>query len=109
MNIHTTFPARAILLLSLCLGAGTAAAVPFSNGDFSAGLSDWTALPGNGSVGVVGGQAQLDTGPGDDPFSAILVQGDDGNFAFANPVMLDPTDAVLSFDVEFLDCIKYVL
>jgi len=78
-------------------------AVPFTNGDFTSGLSSWNDASGSGSVLVSGGVSQLETGSGVDSFSSVLVQGDDGFFNFLSPVSLAASDRFLSFDVQFLD------
>ena len=78
-------------------------AMPITNGDFSAGLTEWNNASSTGTVTDVSGVAQLDTGTGDDPFSAVLVQGDDGFFTFGSPINLGVDDLFLNFDVNFLD------
>ncbi len=80
-----------------------ASAVPFTNGDFSSGLTGWNDASSTGTVSVVGGAAHLETGAGADPFSAVLVQGDDGFFFFTPPLSLGISDNYLIFDVDFLD------
>lgn len=97
-TITKVFSGVLLALISL-----PALAIPFANGDFSSGMSSWNDASTTGNVSVVGGVAQLDTGSGDDPFSAILVQGDDGFFTFASPITLDASDLILSFDVNFID------
>jgi hypothetical protein len=78
-------------------------AIPFTNGDFSSGLSGWNDASFTGSVSESGGIAQLDTGAGADPFSAIIVQGDDGFFNFNSPISLQADNLYLNFDVQFAD------
>ncbi len=78
-------------------------AVPFTNGDFSSGMAAWNDASSSGAVNVVGDVAILDTGAGDDPFSAVLVQGDDGFFNFLAPISLGSDDLYLNFDVRFDD------
>lgn len=88
------------LLSLLTLGAH---ATPLQNGDFSAGLDNWNNA-GAGDATVEGGAAVLQTLMGNlaDPFSAILVQGDDGSFSFASAFAL-PSDTIsLQFDVRRL-------
>lgn len=83
--------------------AGPVSAVPFVNGDFSAGSSGWTDASATGSASVVAGQAQLDTGPGAGLYSSVYVQGDDGFFSFTSPISLDSSVNYLNFDVAFID------
>ena len=78
----------------------SAHAIPFTNGDFSAGSAGWNDASDNGSTSIVGGVAQLVTGDGTSPFSSILVQGDSGFFDFTNPVSLGADHLYLNFDVQ---------
>lgn len=94
---------KACITLCLMLLAGPVFAVPFTNGDFSAGAAGWTDASVTGSVSVVAGQMRLDTGSGNDPYSSVLVQGDDGFFSFASPISLDSSVNYLNFDVAFID------
>lgn len=89
----------AVLALSVAMSAH---AIPFANGDFSSG-SGWNDFSGNGSTSIAGGQAQLETGAGADPFSAILVQGDDGSFGFLSPITLASNVTTLTFDASFIN------
>jgi len=93
-----TFSGALLALISLPVFA-----VPFANGDFSSGLSSWNDASATGTVSVISGEAQLDTGSGTDPYSAILVQGDDGFFNFGSPITLGASDSYLNFDVSFVD------
>ncbi len=79
----------------------TVNAASFGNGDFSAGGNLWNDASGSGSVSFGGGQAVLETGAGADPFSAVIVQGDDGLFNFASPISLANDVNWLIFDVSF--------
>ncbi|MDH5445720.1 MAG: PEP-CTERM sorting domain-containing protein [Gammaproteobacteria bacterium] len=79
----------------------TAGAAMLTNGDFSTDGSGWSDASSTGAITFVGGAAQLDTGSGDDPYSSILVQGDDGFFSFLNPISLGAGEAFLNFDVNF--------
>lgn len=74
-----------------------------TNGDFASGLSGWATVIGNGDVQASGGQAVLSTGRGTDPFSAVLVQGDDGNFNFPSPILISSNDIFFKFDALFAD------
>ncbi len=94
---------KTCIILCLMLLAGPVFSVPFSNGDFSAGAASWVDASATGSASVVGGQAQLDTGLGSDPYSSVFVQGDDGFFSFGSPVSLDSSVNYLNFDVAFID------
>ena len=94
---------KACITLCLTLLAGPVFAVPFANGDFSAGAASWIDASATGSASVVGGQAQLDTGSGASLYSSIYVQGDDGFFSFASPISLDSSVNYLNFDVAFVD------
>lgn len=87
----------------LALVTGPVFAIPFTNGDFSAGTTGWTDASGTGSASVVVGQAQLDTGSGTDPYSSVFVQGDNGFFSFTSPISLDSSVTYLNFDVAFID------
>lgn len=97
MLIRKTIAAFILLIA----GSGVAQAMPFQNGDFSSGLDGWTNA-GAGDAIVESGAAVLSTLPGDnaDPFSAILVQGDDGNFGFATAFQLPSDTLSLEFDVR---------
>lgn len=70
------------------------------NGDFSAGGSLWIDASTSGAVSFSNGQAILQTGNNIDPFSAVMVQGDDGFFSFSNPISLAGTINWLLFDVQ---------
>lgn len=87
----------------LCLSGQAGAAIV--NGDFSAGMTGWVdataAAGGSGSVQVFGGDAKLVSGSTTGFPAAVLVQGDDGNFTFSNPVTLGANDNFLVFDAIF--------
>ena len=88
-----------LALVSTAVFAQQALAAPLLNGSFD-DASAWVDVSYSGSTDISGGVASLSTGAGTDPFSAVLVQGDDGFFSFSNPVSV-PTDALtLSFDVR---------
>jgi len=93
---------QVVMALTMTAISTMAHAVPFSNGDFTSGGTDWNDASSTGSVSFVSGAAQLDTGSGDDPYSAILVQGDDGAFNFGAPISLEAGDTFLNFDVSFI-------
>ncbi len=94
---------KTCIAICLALMAGPVLAIPFTNGDFSAGTAGWTDASATGSASVVAGQAQLDTGSGTDPYSSVFVQGDDGFFSFPSPVSLDSSITYLNFDIAFID------
>ncbi len=94
---------KSLLTVMLVSSSVPAFAVPFANGDFSSGMTGWNGTISPGTVLVLGGEAQLATGAGSDPYSAVLVQGDDGSFMFPSPITLDSNDQFLNFDVSFLD------
>lgn len=96
MNIIQQAAAVAFMTVSF-----TAGATVLTNGDFSTDGIGWNDASSTGSVSFVGGSAQLDTGSGDDPFSSIMVQGDDGFFNFLNPISLGVGETFLNFDVNF--------
>ncbi|MBD9358864.1 PEP-CTERM sorting domain-containing protein [Methylomonas albis] len=90
------------LLLASCTFSNSAGAASIVNGTFDTDLNGWSALTGNGSVAWnAGGSAELSTGAGSAPYSAVLVQGDDGLFNFASPVLLGVGDDLLKFDALF--------
>lgn len=86
-----------LLLVALC-GAHSVSAMPITNGNFDAGLDGWADASGNGSVSAQDGHAVLSTGPGDDLYSSILVQGDDGWFSFEDPLLLPDDTLSINFD-----------
>ncbi|MFK7976409.1 MAG: MYXO-CTERM sorting domain-containing protein [Halioglobus sp.] len=88
-------------VLFILAGTTAAQAMPLQNGDFSAGLDQWTNAGATDAM-VEDGAAVLSTQPGDNanPFSAILVQGDDGNFNFPNAFLLPSDIVTLEFDVR---------
>lgn len=94
------------------VGAGLLVAAAYSqsaganaiiNGEFTSDLSGWSMLASSGSVLWNAGHAELSTGSGTDPFSAVLVQGDDGSFSFPAPILLGASDYALAFDATFVD------
>ena len=87
----------------MVVSQGTATATPLLNGDFANGLTNWNDASSTGSVEVSSGAAVLTTGDFDDPFSAVLVQGDDGFFNFSDPISLGSDISRLIFDVRFVD------
>lgn len=101
--MHRALKVLLLLGFVVCVSPRASLAVPFVNGDFAGGLAGWNAVPDNGSVVAAGGAAELDTGPGVSPFSAILLQGDDGAFTFSPPLSLGASDFFLVFDVAFFD------
>ncbi len=91
------------LSLLMMMATNVACGASLVNGDFSSGSTAWTDASSSGSVTMTDGYAQLDTGFGVDPYSSILVQGDDGFFNFASPISIDSSLNYLSFDVSFID------
>lgn len=73
------------------------------NGAFDADLSGWHDVSNGGSVSYDPEQqkAVLVSGSGVAAGAAVLMQGDDGRFAFADAQTLTQGDAWLTFDVEF--------
>jgi len=94
---------RLLTVVTLLLVSTTSLAIPLTNGDFSSGLAGWSDASSSGSVSLMGDAAHLTTGNGTNPFSAILVQGDDGTFTFSNPIELAGDAHFLNFDVTFDD------
>jgi len=97
---------KRLLLVLFLFSALPVNAMSFGNGDFSNGGDLWHDASSAGSVSFVAEQAVLETGAGVHPFSAIMVQGDDGSFW--SPQAVDPfTLAVdakwLLFDAMFED------
>jgi len=92
---------KAAAVAAMC-AAGAVQAMPVVNGGFEAGLDGWQDYSGTGFVTWEAGAAVLNTGEGTDPYSAILVQGDDGNFSFTNPIQLPDSVLRLEFDLWLL-------
>lgn len=90
--------------LVICLALQFPAYAGIINPDFSAGAVDWIDLSGSGSVKFEQGQALLSTGSGTDPFSAVLMQGDDenGGFTFINAIAVPALSQFFSFDLTLL-------
>jgi len=93
---------KIIVKIALLLASFPVFAIPFENGDFSSSTG-WTDFSETGSAIISGGEAILETGDGSSPFSAVLLQGDDGFFTFGSPITLDVNTKFLSFDAEFID------
>jgi hypothetical protein len=73
------------------------------NGGFDT-TDGWNVVATDGSVSFPSGAARLETGSDAyGPFSAVLIRGDDGSFAFADPIQLTADTTSLVFDVSFLD------
>ncbi len=77
-------------------------ALALVNGDFSSDLSGWNNA-GATDATVNAGVAELSTQVGDgiNPYSSVLVQGDDGSFTFGSPVVLGADIETLIFDIRF--------
>jgi hypothetical protein len=69
------------------------------NGNFDTDLSQWNDASDNGSVVFDNGVANLSTGDGFGPYSAVFVQGDDGFFNFNSPILIDAQQTLLEFDL----------
>lgn len=73
------------------------------NGNFGSD-NGWNDASATGSTNIVDGEAQLSTASaGSSPFSAVLMQGDDGFFTFTDPISLDIDINFLTFDIRFQD------
>lgn len=73
------------------------------NGTFDSDLSGWSTVTTNGTAvwDSINNAAVLSTGADVAPYSAVLVQGDDGFFSFTNPILLGVGDDFLKFDAVF--------
>lgn len=74
------------------------------NGNFNSDLSNgWSTVTANGTVAwdSANNTAVLSTGADVAPYSAVLVQGDNGFFSFPNPILLGPGDDFIKFDAVF--------
>jgi hypothetical protein len=69
------------------------------NGNFDTDLSHWHDASDNGSVVFDNGVANLSTGNDFGPYSAVLVQGDDGFFNFNSPILIDTQQSLFEFDL----------
>lgn len=69
------------------------------NGNFDTDLSHWNDASDNGSIVLDNGVVNLATGDGFGPYSAVLVQGDDGFFNFNTPIIIDAQQSWLAFDL----------
>ncbi len=88
------------------LASFQAQAVPFQNGDFSNGSTAWNVLTDTASPGQVifnTGSVDLQTGTDAAPYSAGLIQGDDGTLIspFTAPFTLGPLVQSLVFQASF--------
>lgn len=90
--------------LVMCFALQFPAYAGIINPDFSAGAVDWIDLSGSGNVKFEQGQALLSAGTGTDPFSAVLMQGDDANggFSFINAIAVPTLSQFFSFDLTLL-------
>lgn len=91
---------KALLGAFLFLLCTQALAVPLTNGDFST-TDGWVDASFTGSAYILNGEGVIESGPNDDPFSGVFVQGDDGFFSFVIPIILDAADDTLSFYTRF--------
>lgn len=89
------------LLIASIFLSNSASAAAITNGTFDSDLSGWSTVTDNGSVIQDSGAAVLSTGPSAAPFSAVLVQGDAGDFSFLSPILLGAGDDFLRFDAVF--------
>jgi hypothetical protein len=69
------------------------------NGNFDTDLSHWHDASDNGSVVFDNGVANLSTGNDFGPYSAVLVQGDEGFFKFNSPILIDTQQSLFEFDL----------
>ncbi len=69
------------------------------NGNFDSDLSHWHDASDNGSVVFDSGVANLSTSGDFGPYSAVLVQGDDGFFNFNSPILIEVQQSWLAFDL----------
>ncbi|WP_445370985.1 PEP-CTERM sorting domain-containing protein [Methylomonas sp. HW2-6] len=95
------FPFGAAVLVAM-LYADSVSAAAIVNGTFNSDLNGWSTVTSNGAVNWnSAGAAELVTGAGTAPFSAVIVQGDDGLFSFGTPILLGAGDDFLKFDALF--------
>lgn len=101
-------------LLSLCLplvialtSSNPVFANTIVNGNFDTDLSDWTAITSLASDATVqwdsSGKVMLSTGTEATPATAVLIQGDAGDFSFTSPILIGTGDDLLKFDFEFMN------
>ena len=89
---------KLFIVISLLFVSSMANANLIANGSFDSGTTSWHDASGNGNVSFGSGVAILNAGNGTDPFSSILVQGDDGSFSFSSPISITANFSLLSFD-----------
>ncbi|TAK65239.1 hypothetical protein, partial [Methylobacter sp.] len=104
---------KQIMLSSLFIASmalsNAVSATPIVNGTFDTDLSGWSAVSNGGDAQQAAGQAVLSTGDNVAPYSSVLVQGDDGSFSFANPIVLGAGDDFFKFDAFFTTLAEDVL
>jgi hypothetical protein len=103
MRIKKLLTTAQVALIGLSFLALEALSAPLYNPDFDLGLDGWSDASTNGSVVVNAGAATFTAGEGVNPFSAVLVQGDDASFSFLNPIMLPSLTTTLDFDLLFIE------
>lgn len=101
-TIKRTFSTAMIGLL-VALPTLPVAAGMLTNPDFGAGTDGWLDNSSTGTTAVVDGVAQLTGGDGNHPYSATLMQGDDGSWSFSEPLTLPTEVTKLRFDALFED------
>ncbi len=89
------------LIAAALTHSGSVFAGNIANGGFDSDLSQWSTVTNGGTVEWNAGSATLSTGSGSAAFSSVLVQGDDGTFSFATPILLGAGDDFLKFDAVF--------
>ncbi len=91
----------ALTISSICqFTAASAAAI--TNGNFDSDLTGWSIVSNGGTVQWdATGKANLSTSSGAIPFSAVLIQGDDGLFTFNSPLSLLEKDDLFKFNATF--------
>lgn len=91
----------AILIFSIFISGvfSTSTFAGIINPSFEQGFDSWVDLSSNGSVTVESGAAILAAGEGEDLFSAVLAQGDDGTFLFEKPIEISPFAVSFKFDL----------
>ena len=93
-KLSTLIVAINVIFISHAAQAGLIA-----NGDFDNGLNSWSDASFSGQVFSNNGLVNLSTGVGFGPYSAVLVQGDDGFFNFNTPILIDAQQSLIEFDL----------
>ena len=93
-KLSTLIVAINVIFISHAAQAGLIA-----NGDFDNGLNSWSDASFSGQVFSNNGLVNLSTGVDFGPYSAVLVQGDDGFFNFNTPILIDAQQSLIEFDL----------